>query len=84
MAMQLPIVALDNGGTKEIVVHDRHGLLSEPGDGDALAANILRLLGDHDLRQRLGRAGRQTAERDFRVERMARDAAAVYRQVRVA
>lgn len=83
MAMELPVVALDNGGTKEIVVHEQHGLLSEPGDRQALAANLLRLLGDQDLRRRMGTAGRERVERDFRPERMARDVAAVYRQVRV-
>lgn len=81
MAMELPVVALDNGGTREVVVHGRHGLLSYPADTDALTANILTLLGDHALRRRMGIAGRQWVERHFRIERMASDTADVYRRV---
>ena len=46
MAMRLPVVALDSGGTPEVVEHGRSGLLSAPGDIDALAANIVELLSD--------------------------------------
>jgi glycosyltransferase involved in cell wall biosynthesis len=39
MAMKRPVVALNNGGTAEVVEHGTCGLLSAPGDIDALAAN---------------------------------------------
>ena len=81
MAMELPIVALDNGGTREVLVHGRHGLLSDPADIDALTANILALLDDHALRRRMGTAGRSWVEQHFRIERMAGDTAEVYRRV---
>jgi len=53
MAMKRPVVALTNGGTPEVVEHGKCGLLSRPGDIDALAANLIRLLDDPALRARL-------------------------------
>jgi glycosyltransferase involved in cell wall biosynthesis len=81
LAMELPVVALDNGGTKEVLVHGRHGLLSDHGDLDALTGNLLTLLGDSELRHRMGAEGRLWVEEHFRIQRMASDTADVYRLV---
>jgi glycosyltransferase involved in cell wall biosynthesis len=78
MAMKLPVVALDNGGTREIVENGRTGLLSELGDLDGLTANLLTLLRAPALREAMGAAGRQRVESFFTASRMARDVAAVY------
>ena len=42
MAMSRPIVALNNGGSPEVVEHGISGLLSSAGDTEALAANLRR------------------------------------------
>jgi glycosyltransferase involved in cell wall biosynthesis len=81
MAMERPIVALDNGGTPEVVEHGRSGLLSAPGDIEAFAGNVLTLLDDPQLRERMGRYGRRQVEQRFTIERLAEDTAAVYRLV---
>ncbi len=81
MAMGLPVIALDNGGTVEVVTHGEHGLLSDPGDSDALAANLTALLQDDALRERLGAAGRQRVEEFFTVDRLASDVASIYRRI---
>jgi glycosyltransferase involved in cell wall biosynthesis len=81
LAMELPVVALDNGGTKEVLVHGRHGLLSDHGDLDALTGNLLTLLGDSELRHRMGAEGRLWVEDRFLIQRMASDTADVYRLV---
>jgi glycosyltransferase involved in cell wall biosynthesis len=78
MAMKRPVVALDNGGTPEVVEHGKSGLLSPPNDLQALAANLLTLLRDPALRARMGEYGRQQVELRFTPARMARDMAAVY------
>jgi glycosyltransferase involved in cell wall biosynthesis len=78
MAMAKPIVALNNGGTPEVVEHGSSGLLSSPWDVSALAANILTLVGDPELRSRFGRHGRQRVERYFNAARMAREAESAY------
>jgi glycosyltransferase involved in cell wall biosynthesis len=78
MAMKRPVVALTNGGTPEVVEHGKCGLLSPPGDIDALAANLLRMLSDPALRTRFGEYGRSRIEEHFTPQRMASDFAALY------
>ena len=81
MAMGVPIVALDNGGTREVVEHDSDGLLVARGDVDGLAASIVKLLRDPDQRRTMGRTGRRHAGERFTVQRMAADAGAVYESI---
>jgi glycosyltransferase involved in cell wall biosynthesis len=78
LAMKKPVVALDNGGTPEVVEHGKSGLLSAPGDQAALAANLLTLLCDPDLRARMGEYGRRQVEARFTPERLARDTEKLY------
>jgi glycosyltransferase involved in cell wall biosynthesis len=78
MAMKKPVVALNNGGTPEVVVHGETGLLSEPGDTEALARNLLTLLGDPTLRVQMGNRGRTLVENRFDKSRMVRDAEQFY------
>ncbi|MFW6132727.1 MAG: glycosyltransferase [Planctomycetota bacterium] len=59
MAAGLPVIATDVPGVRELVGHDRTGLLVEPEDVVGVAEAIERLAGDADLRRRLGRAGRR-------------------------
>ena len=78
MSMELPVVALDSGGTPEVVEDGRDGLLSTPGDEHALADNLLACVSDPQRRAEMGRHGRKRAE-TFTIERMARGCEAVYR-----
>jgi glycosyltransferase involved in cell wall biosynthesis len=78
MAMKRPVVALTNGGTPEVVEHGKCGLLSPPGDIDALAVNLLQLLDDPALRTQFGEYGRSRVEKHFTPQRMASDFAALY------
>jgi glycosyltransferase involved in cell wall biosynthesis len=78
MSMELPVVALNSGGTPEVVENASDGLLSAPGDEQALADNLLTCVNDPPLRAEMGRHGRQRAETRFTIERMARDCEAVY------
>jgi len=48
------IVTCDTPGCREIIQHERNGLLVPPRDSAALAETILRYLGDSELRMRLG------------------------------
>jgi glycosyltransferase involved in cell wall biosynthesis len=65
MAAGLPVVATDVGGVGELVAHGVTGLLAPPGDPDALAAALERLLADPALRRTLGAAGRERARERF-------------------
>jgi glycosyltransferase involved in cell wall biosynthesis len=78
MAMAKPVVAIDNGGTTEVVEHGRSGLLSPAWDVPALAANISQLLREPALRARMGEHGRERVLGYFNAKRMAADAARAY------
>lgn len=80
-AMGLPVISLNNGGTPEVVQHGITGFLSEPGNIDELATNLHLLLGDRELRQRMGEAGRKRVERVLNPTNMAQQMHQVYQQV---
>jgi glycosyltransferase involved in cell wall biosynthesis len=63
MAEGLPVVAAAAGGPTEIVTDGVDGLLTPPGDVDALAGSLQRLAADEQLRSRLGAAARESAAR---------------------
>jgi glycosyltransferase involved in cell wall biosynthesis len=71
----LPVVSTDMGGAAEIV-DPRCGILTPPGDAEALAGALRRLAGDAALRARLGAAGPARAaelcDPARQVERLAR------------
>ncbi len=69
MAMGLPVVSSRLAGIPELVEDGVTGLLTEPGDEDALYAAVTRLIGDPGLRDRLGAAGRRRAEERFDIGR---------------
>ena len=57
MSLGLPVVATDHGGAPEVLADA--GTLVPPGDPQALADAVHRLLGDAGLRERLGARGRE-------------------------
>jgi glycosyltransferase involved in cell wall biosynthesis len=66
MACGLPCVASRlPGSTDAIIDHDRNGLLTPPGDAGELAHHMARVLGDEQLRIRLGAAARDTITRRY-------------------
>ncbi len=65
MAVARPVVAAACGGIPEIVRDGEEGYLVAPRDLPAFTAAIVRLLGDRELRARLGTAGRRRAEALF-------------------
>jgi glycosyltransferase involved in cell wall biosynthesis len=62
-ALGVPIAAMRTGGTPDIIIDERTGLLSDTPD--ALADDIRRLRHDPELRTRLGAAARRHAESRF-------------------
>jgi glycosyltransferase involved in cell wall biosynthesis len=70
MAAGLPVVASDVGGVREQVADGATGLLVPPGDPDALAGALERLLADPDLRRRLGAVGLERARERFDLPRL--------------
>ncbi len=72
------IVATRVGGVPDLLEGGVHGLLVEPGDPAALAGALRRLLGDPDLRRRLGQAARERQQREFTLEAMVDRVEALY------
>jgi glycosyltransferase involved in cell wall biosynthesis len=62
MSAGRPVVATRVGGTPELVLHGKTGLLVERNDPEGLARALLLLLGDGALRSALGAAGRRHLE----------------------
>jgi len=57
-----PVVATRVGGIPDLVEHDRNGLLVEPGDAQALADAIVRILSDRELAERLSAGAHASAD----------------------
>jgi glycosyltransferase involved in cell wall biosynthesis len=64
-AAAIPVVAYDEGGVPEIIVHGETGLLAPPGDVAALGEALIRLCTDAALRKSLGSAARSRAATVF-------------------
>jgi len=62
MSAGRPVVATRVGGTPELVLHGKTGLLVERNDPEGLARALLSLLGDGALGSALGAAGRRHLE----------------------
>jgi glycosyltransferase involved in cell wall biosynthesis len=69
-ACGVPAVASRIYGITDAVVEGETGLLHEPGNVGELAGLLGRLAADPASRERLGRAARQRAERDFSEDRI--------------
>lgn len=65
MAGGSAIVASDIGQVSEIVEHEKTGLLVPPGDSNALADAILRLIQNPKLRRRLGENAKAQLQENF-------------------
>jgi glycosyltransferase involved in cell wall biosynthesis len=75
------IIATDVPGCREIVTDGDNGLLVPARRAEELAAAIRRLVTDRELRERMGRRGREIAVRDFSVEQVVEQTLALYRRV---
>jgi glycosyltransferase involved in cell wall biosynthesis len=58
MSMQIPCVTTNIAGIPELIRDGIDGLLVAPGDVDALAVALARLMDDADLSSRLASSGR--------------------------
>ncbi len=82
MGCGAPLVATTGGAVKEVAGRDGEAaLLVPPNDPGALAAAILRALGDEGLRRQLGEGGRRRAREHFTWPVTARLTAEQYRQL---
>jgi len=79
MALGIPVVASRAGGNADLVTHGEDGWLVAPRDSTGFAHALSRLLGDSELRRRLGQRARQTARIRFSLPRTVVATEAAYR-----
>ena len=70
MSCGLAVVATQTGGSSEILQHEVNALVFAPGDANACANQVLRLLDDHLLFESIRENGRRTVENSFRLQGM--------------
>jgi glycosyltransferase involved in cell wall biosynthesis/GT2 family glycosyltransferase len=75
-----PVVGCRTGGVPEVVADGVEGLLVEPGDADALREALERLMGDRELRERMGQAGARRVREQANHRTMAAALERVYRE----
>lgn len=78
MAAGKPIVATRVGETPYIIDDGVDGLLTEPRDVDAMVSALRRLIGDDELRRRLGDAASDKVRRRYSVASMTRAYEEIY------
>lgn len=80
MASAAPLIATPVGAVPELVHDGQTGLMVAPGDPDALAGAIVRMLRNPELRLQLGTAGQQWIATEFSATGMAEKYLEVYRE----
>jgi glycosyltransferase involved in cell wall biosynthesis len=81
LACERPVVATRLEGMPELVVDGETGLLVPPREPAALAAAILRVLGDPTAAQTMARAGRKRVEAHFSLRAKLDATEALYRRL---
>jgi len=76
----VPAVASHVDGIGEVVREGRNGFLVPPGNAEAMAAAVVRLLKNEPLRQTMGEQARSSVD-DFSVEKMLRDYSDLYENI---
>ena len=73
-----PVVATDVGDVQDLVEDKITGFVVDPGNEAALCSAVQELIGNPELRLRMGRAARETSERKFTTDRYLREMFAAY------
>lgn len=79
MASGKPVVAAANSGFRTVLTGEAARFLAPPGDVEALAGRLRLLIGDEDLRRRMGAWGREQA-RQYDCARVVPQLVEIYRQ----
>ena len=78
MLMKCPVVATDAGGTKEILLDGKTGLLVPTGDVEALASAVEKVLSDRELAKRLGENANRHMREHFDTAAVVEKLAGIY------
>ncbi len=81
LAAGLPVVSTTVGGIPDMIQHGQHGFLNEPGDVNALADSIKKLVLQPGMREKISKTNRQTAFKNFDINCTAEKISNVYQSV---
>lgn len=81
MACEIPVVASDLGGLRNIVEPNRTGKLVRAGDWEQFAQSVCHVLNEPGLVRSLGRTGRQSVIEKWSLDRMIRKTEELYDQL---
>ena len=68
MAMEIPLVSTNISGIPELVKDDVSGIIIPPKDEKAISEALIKLLNNENLRNQMGKAGRQIILEKYNVE----------------
>jgi glycosyltransferase involved in cell wall biosynthesis len=80
MASGCALIASTAGGLKELIDHEKDGLLVDPGDAAQLAKAILRLLEDEALRHKLAANGLKKVRTAYSYPRLVEESLKAYQE----
>lgn len=80
MALGLPVIGTDIGGTPEMIEEGTTGFLVQPSQPEAIVAAVERLLSDSAAPVRMGEAGRRRVDALFTLSGMVDKTEALYRE----
>ena len=72
MSYEIPVIATDCGGTKELV-DGKSGILVNQNDPKAIANAIFKLINNNEFRRKLSKNGRNKIMQDFDTMKNAKD-----------
>ncbi|WP_323665721.1 glycosyltransferase family 4 protein [Pectobacterium punjabense] len=81
MRSGLPTIASDVGGVKECVADGKSGFLVRKGDTEDVAQKICMLLDNAEIREDMGKHGREVFEKNFVFDAMYKKTISVYQNV---
>ncbi len=76
-----PVIVTNIWSLNSLIQDGVTGILVEPKNVGVLAAEILRLFQNPDLRRTMGMTGRHLVEQMFTIDRMAQDITAIYKRL---
>lgn len=65
MAMEVPVITTDNGGTREIISHGNTGFVVNAGDVEQLSSQVLEAFREPNLCKQIALEARRFAEREL-------------------
>jgi len=80
MSTGLPSVVSDIPANRQLIEHQRHGLLTPAGDSEAIAAAMIQILRDATLRAQMSRAARQRVLDSYSTDQVADRYEALFRE----